>query len=172
MAIHYRVIERKNILPNAKNKTVAYAQAKQVGKVTTKELAEDISDRTTLHRADVRAVLDALSISTLSFLEKGLGVELGEMGNISIRLKSKSTPNKADFKASNVLGAHIRYTPSVEMKSKLKRVGLRDLELLTQEGDDTKSDPGKKPTPNEPGKPDTPSKPGGSGDHNEEVPGV
>lgn len=151
MAIHYRVIEKKNTLPNAKRTTCAYAAPKQVGKVSIKELAEDIADRTTLHRADVRAVLDVLSISTMNFLKKGLGVELGEMGNLSIRLKSKSTEKKEDFLPKNVLKTKIQYTPSVEMRSKLARIGVRDMNDLLSEGSTTGSTPGT-PEPKEPSK--------------------
>lgn len=119
MAILYRVHERVNKFPNAKTPNIAVATPKQLGVIKLKELAEDIADRCTVHRADVLAVLDVLSVSTTSFLNKGFGVELGELGRFAIRLKSKSAASKEEFKPELIRGAMIKYTPSVEMKAKL-----------------------------------------------------
>ena len=142
MAIHYRVVERKNALPNAKRATFAYAVPKQVGRVNVKELAEDIADRTTLHRADVRAVLDVLSISAMSYLQKGFGVDLGDLGSFSIRLKNKTTLTKDEFGPANILKGRILYTPSVEMKEKLGKVAFSNIENLTEVGEAPSNDPG------------------------------
>lgn len=65
MAFTYKVVERKNTIPNAKTPKVAVAHAKMIG-VSTKELAKDIADRCTVHRADVLAVLDVMSVSAMT----------------------------------------------------------------------------------------------------------
>lgn len=132
MAFTYKVIERKNTIPNAKTPKVAMAQAKMIGRVSTKELAEDIADRCTVHRADVVAVLDALSVSTMSFVTKGLGVQLGELGSFSLSVRGKSAPSKEEWKPELLRKARVRYTPSVEMKDRLSRVGFRNLEDLIE----------------------------------------
>ncbi len=77
MAFIYNVYERDNKIPNAKSPRVALAVSRQIRQISTKELAEDIADRCTVHRADVQAVLDALSISATSYLLNGFGVKLG-----------------------------------------------------------------------------------------------
>lgn len=128
MAIVYKVYERENKLPTAKNKTMAVAVPKQLGVIKLKELAEDIADRCTVHRADVLAVLDVLSVSTTSFLNKGFGVELGGLGHFGIRLKSKSAASREEFKPELIKGAMIRYTPSVEMKSKMAQSSFTNYE--------------------------------------------
>lgn len=138
MAIVYRVYERENKLPTAKNKTLAVAVPKQLGVIKLKELAEDIADRCTVHRADVLAVLDVLSVSTTSFLNKGFGVELGGLGHFGIRLKSKSAVSRKEFKPELIRGAMIRYTPSVEMKAKMAQSSFTNYESYfghKQEGD-------------------------------------
>lgn len=152
MAILYRVFERENKFPGAKNPKLAYATPKQVGVIKLKELAEDISDRCTVHRADVMAVLDVLSISTISFLNKGLGVELGELGRFSIRMKSKSTASKDEFTPDLIRGAMIRYTPSVEMKSRLANCSFMSYESLfakdkAPKKEEEVNDPGESVTP-------------------------
>ena len=142
MAFIYTVVERKNPFPNAKSERIASAMPKQLGRVTLRELADDIADRCTLHRADVVAVLEALSVSTISFLKKGLGVSLGEMGSFGVRLKSKSAPTKEEFDRRMIERVLVRYTPSTFMKDDLNKGTLRSLESLLaerkqQEGEQT-----------------------------------
>lgn len=162
MAILYRVFERENKLAGAKTPKLAYATPKQVGVIKLKELAEDISDRCTVHRADVMAVLDVLSISTMSFLNKGLGVELGELGRFSIRMRSKSSATKEEFKPEMIRGAMIRYTPSVEMKSKLASCNFMSFESLFAKDKAPKKEEG---AVNEPGEVVNPTpEEGGAGD--------
>ena len=157
MSYHYRVVERKNTLPNAKKATAAYAVPLQIGKMSVKELSEDIADRTTLHRADVRAVLDVLSVTTLSALQRGFGVDLGELGSFTLRLRSHATEKKADFESQNIRDAKILYSPSVEMKEKLARITFRNIEELTNgdkpagEGTPTEPDPSTESDPTEGG---------------------
>lgn len=120
MAFIYTVYQRKNKSPLAKTEFSAIATSKQIKRVTTKELAEDIADRCTVHRADVVAVLDALSVSATSFLLNGFGVELGELGSLSMRINCKAAPTLEEFKPELIKGAKIRFTPSTEIKTRIK----------------------------------------------------
>lgn len=163
MAFTYRVIERKNTIANAKNPKAAFARAKMLGRVTTKELAEDISDRCTVHRADVVAVLDVMSISVMHYMSKGLGVQLGELGSFSLSVRGKSAATKKDWKPEMVHKAMVRYTPSSEMKTKLAKVGFRNLDDLV-EVRTTEGKPDNEESTVTPGKPSTPEReeePGG-----------
>lgn len=130
MALRYRVYERENKLPNAKTPRVAVAVPKMMGQITLRELADDIADRCTVHRADVRAVLDVLSVSAVSYLTKGFGVDLGDLGSFAFRLRSKSAPTKAEFTADLVKRAMIRYTPSLEMKARMAATPVLNMEDL------------------------------------------
>ena len=130
MALRYRVYERKNTLQNAKRPRIACAVPTMLGRISIRELAEDIADRCTVHRADVRAVLDVLSVSSMSFMTKGFGVDLGDLGSFSFRLKSKSAPSKADFTNDLVKRVLIRYTPSAEMKARLAETSVLNVDSL------------------------------------------
>lgn len=137
MAIYYRVHERKNHLSKfgLGSEKLVSAQSKMLGVVTFKELAEDIANRCTLNRADVLAVLDALSVSAMSFLTKGFSVRLGELGSFSARLRCTSAPTREAFKPELIRKALVRYTPGVEMKSRLERVSFYNMEQLLQSGE-------------------------------------
>lgn len=132
MAIRYKVYERKNTLPNAKRDRIAVAYPRMIGQISLRELADDVADRCTVHRADVRAVLDVLSVSVMSFMSKGFGVDLGDLGSFSFRFRSKAADSKDTFESDNIKKALIHYTPSVEMKSKLSRASILDIEALVE----------------------------------------
>ncbi|MDO5035908.1 MAG: HU family DNA-binding protein [Porphyromonas sp.] len=137
MAFGYRVYERKNSVPNAKTPRIAVATAKSIGTISSKELAEDIADRCTLHRSDVIAVLDALSVSALAYLTKGFNVRLGELGSFSTRIKSKSAPTLEEFTPELIEKAHVRFTPSTEMKGKISRTGFLNVDELLKKSIET-----------------------------------
>lgn len=130
MAFIYNVYERVNKVPNAKKPRVAVALNRQIRQVSTKELAEDIADRCTVHRADVNAVLDALSISATHFLLNGFGVKLGELGSFSMVIRCKAAPSIEEFKPELITGARVRYTPSVEILEKIKANGFMPASAL------------------------------------------
>ncbi|OFO55252.1 hypothetical protein HMPREF3027_03580 [Porphyromonas sp. HMSC077F02] len=124
MAFIYNVYERDNKIPNAKSPRVAVATNRQIRQISTKELAEDIADRCTVHRADVQAVLDALSISATSYLLNGFGVKLGELGSFSMRINCKSAPTMEEFTPDLIKGAKVRYTPSRDILARIKETGF------------------------------------------------
>lgn len=132
MAFGYRVYEREFKKFGSAPEKGAIATAKSVGVVSVKELAADISDRCSLHRSDVIAVLDALSVVAMSYLTKGFSVRLGELGSFSTSIKCALAPSKEEFKPELIRGANIRFTPSVEMKSKIKNTGFLNLDTLLE----------------------------------------
>lgn len=107
MALIYNVYERENKIPNAKMPRMAVAYNRQIRQVSTKELADDIADRCPVHRVDVRAVLDALSLSATQYLLNGFGVQLGELGSFSMGIRCKAAPSLAEFKPEMITGAKV-----------------------------------------------------------------
>lgn len=131
MAFIYNVYERDNKIPNAKTARIAVAYNRQIRQISTKELAADISDRCTVHRADVQAVLEALSISATNYLLNGFGVKLGELGSLSVALRSKGAPSLEEFTPDMLLGAKVRFTPSRDILNKVKENGFVRASTLT-----------------------------------------
>lgn len=149
MAFIYNVYERENKIPNAKNPRLALASSKQIRQISTKELAADISDRCTVHRADVQAVLEALSLSATSYLLNGFGVKLGELGSLSMRINCKAAPSLEEWKPDLIKGAKVRYTPSRDILAKIKENGFVRASSLSTPKSTAKA--GNKPAPNEGG---------------------
>lgn len=149
MAFIYNVYERDNKVPHAKSPRVAIALNKQIRQISTEELAEDISDRCTVHRADVRAVLEALSISATSYLLNGFGVKLGSLGSLSMRIYSKSAPSLKEWTPDLIKGARVRFTPTVGILAKIKENGFVRASSLTLKKENTPDKAGNESTPNE-----------------------
>lgn len=136
MAFIYNVYERENNIPHAKSPRIAVAYSRQIRQISTKELAKDISDRCTVHRADVYAMLEALSCSVTNYLLNGFGVKLGELGSFSISLRSKGAPSIAEFTPDMIEGARIRYTPSRDILNMVKENDFVRATALMGQGKD------------------------------------
>ena len=133
MAFIYSVTERKNSIPNAKMPRVAVATSRMMGVVPLHQIAKSVSVRSTVHRADVNAVLTVLPEVVLEYLSQGLSVRLGELGSFALRFRSKAAATAKDFSSSNVKKVHIRYTPSPIMLAEMATVPVRSISSLIAE---------------------------------------
>lgn len=127
MAFIYNVYERGSKLPSVKEKfgeKYATAQLKQIRQITLRELADDVADRTSLHRADVMACLEVLPKSIASYLTNGFGVDLGSLGSMSASCRSRATSSAELFTPDMIKGARVRFTPGVELKDTIRDAGF------------------------------------------------
>lgn len=168
MAFIYNVYERDSRIPSIKEKygeKYATAQLRMIRQATMHELAEDIADRTTLHRADVMACLEVLPKSLAHYLTNGFGVDLGSLGSMSATCRCKPSSSEKNFTADLIKGARVRFTPGTEFKAAIAEAGFVRGELV---GPLAKRSKAPKPaksgqsTPSQP-KENDPSKPSGPG---------
>lgn len=129
------VVRRKVDLTKGEKKVRYYGVPKTTGQVSTEELAEAISVRCSLTRADVLAAVSALSDVMQGHLRDGKTVRLDRIGLFSVSASSvgvespeECTPAKMKagricFKAAKemrlILG-EIEYVPAVKYKSRKK----------------------------------------------------
>lgn len=174
MAFIYNVYERDSRIPSVKEKygeKYATAQLKMIRQITMRELAEDIADRTTLHRADVMACLEVLPKSLAHYLTNGFGVDLGSLGSMSATCRSQATPSAKTFTPDLIKGARVRFNPGVEFKAAISEAGFVRGELVgplamrgkaakpAESGQSTPSQP-KEKDPSQPSAPNTEGDPG------------
>lgn len=133
MAFIYNVTERKNLMPGAKMPVYAHATSRMMGVVPLTQISKSISRRSTVHRADVNAVLTVLPEVVMEYLSQGLSVRLGELGSFALRFRSKATASKEEFKRANVKSVHIRYTPGVLMLDEMSRVPVVSIDSILAE---------------------------------------
>lgn len=93
----------------------------QSGTLTLSEVAARIAKRSTMHTADIKAVLSALEQTVGDALTSGHTVRLGDLG--SFRLTCTATNGEDDaamVSAKHISRLHVRFTPSGAMQRMLR----------------------------------------------------
>lgn len=144
MAFKYTITERKNRL---KGGTVM-KQAVQVnqGRITTREVAEQLQEITSLGRGDVQSVLSHLGDVAARYLREGHSVQLGELGTFTPYIKSKAVEADKTFTTDRIQSIKVVFKPSGWLK---EAMGKASFALL-------KDEKGMCPMPPEPDPKDAP----------------
>lgn len=122
MAFRYTVKERKTMTKDGKREPRQIATQINLGKVTLSQLAREIADITSLGRGDVESVLTHLSEIAIRYATMGYSVSLGDLGTLTPRLSAKAVPTGDKYTADNIRKVNVRYTPSLDMKERLRAV--------------------------------------------------
>lgn len=122
MSFKYTITERKMITKGGQHATQQIARQVNLGKVSLSQLAREIADITSLGRGDVESVLTHLSEIAIRYATMGYSVSLGDLGTLTPRLSAKAVPTGERYTTDNIRKVNVRYTPSLEMKGKLRAV--------------------------------------------------
>lgn len=95
---------------------VYFPQAVTVGKpVETKEVAERLSQISTVSRSDVAAVLGDLPAVLADLMKQGKSVRLDGLGTFRLTLDTEGVENEADFDLQKQIKAvRVQFTPARE----------------------------------------------------------
>ena len=116
MPLNYSIAMLAN--PREKNDPhKAYAKAQLNGEMSLKELSKEVASKSTVHSADVYAVLIATTESMLAALKAGKQVDFGELGKFRLQINSKGAITAEDFSADNITGVTIQYVPGDDLKT-------------------------------------------------------
>jgi len=94
----------------------AYAKSQINGEISLKELSKEVSTKSTVHAADVYAVLIASVESMFAALKAGKQVDFGELGKFRLQITSKGAITAEDFTADNITGVTIQFIPGEDLK--------------------------------------------------------
>ena len=122
MAFRYTVTERKTMIKDGTREPRQIATQVNLGRVTIHQLAKEIADITSLGRGDVASVLTHLSEIAIRYATMGYSVSLGDLGTLTPRLSAKAVPTGDKYTADNIRKVNVRYTPSLDMKERLRAV--------------------------------------------------
>ena len=115
MPLNYSIAMLGN--PREKNDPYkAYAKSQINGEISLKELSKEVSTKSTVHAADVYAVLIATTESMLAALKAGKQVDFGELGKFRLQITSKGAITAEDFTADNITGVTIQFIPGEDLK--------------------------------------------------------
>lgn len=118
----YKVVKKSN--PRNHEEKKYYPIPAYVGELNLDELAERISDASTINVADVSAVLKAFAREMPLFLQNGFIIELEGFGRFRMSFSATGNENKDDVSPSNVTKRRIIFTPNVRIKEKIKNTSL------------------------------------------------
>lgn len=116
--IKFNIIPRKNPI----NKEVKYyAQMAPVNPVTLGEVAEAISNQSTVTLHDCKAVLSALQEQIALNLRNGNSVRLGDLGSFHPVIKSSGALSADEFSTSHIKGLKVCFNMSSPMRYMLSK---------------------------------------------------
>ena len=140
MAQGYRVIMKRNLsTKEGEPEHKAYAIPKYNGNTDMATLCKMISARSSMSSADVKAVLDNLNFVLDMELQAGRIVQLGELGNFRLSLKSGGAEDKSSFSSSLLKKAKILFSPGKSLRTTAQTAGFVSMEKTESEGGQTES---------------------------------
>lgn len=117
--LNYSLTQRpKPLHPEAPRLYYANAQIWSVVKLD--ELAERISKQCTAHKADIYAVLMALSSEIPEILAEGQSVQIPYFGTFHLSIRSKGVERKEDFNEKCIKDVSVRFRPGTEFREMLR----------------------------------------------------
>lgn len=117
--LNYSLTQRpKPLHPEAPRLYYANAQIWSVVKLD--ELAERISKQCTAHKADIYAVLMALSAEIPDILSEGQSVQIPHFGTFHLSIRSEGVARKEDFNEKCIKGVSVRFRPGSSFREMLR----------------------------------------------------
>lgn len=113
-AVTYSVVPRKNPR-DPEGEVKYYAQAQARGVMGIRAMAERIQKSCTVTRADIMAVLVALSEVVTEGLQNGEIVRLGDLGSFQVGLSGSGSSTKEDYNTSQIERVRINFRPGADL---------------------------------------------------------
>ena len=121
MTVKYNVVERGNPSNPAAPKKF-YPSIESSGRKTLRQMAERISQISTVSTADTMAVLEALLTTIPDELAAGNIVELGDFGNFWLKSNSEGADTAEAVRATQINTVLPRFIPGKEFKKVLDAI--------------------------------------------------
>lgn len=110
MAIKYKLVQNKISGHDSFGKY--YARSVKSGEVSMKEIERIIEQNCSMKRSDVRAVITELVDTIKEKLQEGYSVDLGELGRLSLGVKSHGVYRESDFNVKqHIKNVSVNYRP-------------------------------------------------------------
>jgi predicted histone-like DNA-binding protein len=121
MSVKFNVVERGNPSnPEAPKKH--YPSVTSSGRLTMRQLAQEISKISTVSSTDTMAVLEAFLSTIPGELAKGNIVELGDFGSFWLKASTEGADTPEAVRASQINNLLPRFNPGKEFKKVLDTV--------------------------------------------------
>ena len=121
MAVKFNVVSRGNPSNPAAPKKF-YPSIESSGRKTARQLAEHISQFSTVSRVDTIAVIEALLTVIPQELAAGNIVQLGDFGSFWLRTSSDGAETEEAVRANQIKSVLPRFSPGKEFKTILRNI--------------------------------------------------
>jgi len=116
--IKVKVIEKRNPLNLSESKH--YGFPINEGIVSLDEIAAELSQRSTVNYSDIDAVLQNFVEFIPFILAMGKSISLGRLGTMRVSFSSQGVDNPKDFNVGLITVKRIIFTPSSQLKNKIR----------------------------------------------------
>jgi predicted histone-like DNA-binding protein len=124
MTLQFRPVKKKN--PAKPGDPVKYfPNPVFTGKVSLRNLANEIARRTSMSTADTIAVLEACTAVIPDFLTDGAIVSLGDFGTFRLTMKGEGAPSGKELNASHITDVRVKFRPGKEFSDRIKMAKLK-----------------------------------------------
>lgn len=122
--LRFSVKSKKANFGKHKDQTVYSAQQEMQGRMTLSAVENEIVQRTSLAKGDVRNAIASLAEVVNNALLNGLMVDLGDLGSFKIVANGKQMLSEAEVDATTIKKPRIVHYPKAEMKQYAERVAI------------------------------------------------
>lgn len=143
--VKYSVIPRINPR-DRETEPKYYAQVKQSGDVSLREMCERIEQSCTVTKADVHAVLVAMEDVIVDALKGGEIIRLGDLGTLRVSLSSKGALSEKEYTSSLITKKRIIFRPGSILSEALANLTFSKLTEKKDDEEETEEEAGEEVT--------------------------
>ena len=129
MALFYKKMQR--VIPG--NPTAPkkwYVILKCAGRMTEKQVAQDIADETTLNPKEAEMAIYQLQKVLTRALLNGKTVQLGELGTFQLTVKSRGVELPSEVNFNLIEQVNLQFTPAKKFRLSLQKAKFKSIEAL------------------------------------------
>ncbi len=121
MAVRYHVIERHNPR-DLEAPRKFYPMLKTSGRTRTRQLAAEMSERSTVSIGDMLVTLEGMLSTIPKELANGNIVDLGDFGTFKLQVKTEGASSVDEITSKHIHHISVRFTPGQAFKDALGKV--------------------------------------------------
>ncbi len=122
--VQIKAIPRKNPIDSAAPPKF-FAHAIKAGLVDLERLAWLVSNQCTVRESDCYAVLLALEHNILDEMRQGNVVQLGQLGNFQVGVRSQGSETAEEVTSYSVKSAHMNFRPGKRLRKMLTNLDYK-----------------------------------------------
>lgn len=125
--LKYKIVKQRNALDKDR-KVIYYPRLTKRYKYTLRDVAREISDRTSLSRGDIMSVLVSLEDIIPDILTNAGSVDLGELGTFSIQAHADIADDPEEVTWRSFKSIKAKFRPGAALKLNISQVKFRKVQ--------------------------------------------